>query len=143
MVKLRRVDPGAARLIGGFRKFDHISHYMRDVLHWLPFLQRISYRIASLVWRCLSSWAPSYLRELCRPLSSCAGLRTLRSSAHGNSVVPFARSATMQNRSLSVIGPTTWNRFPLDKAPPKRCLFSVPPPSEDCSFPLSLVRERL
>src|SRR6218665_3005190 len=29
---------------------DHISQYMRDVLHWLPFPQRISYRIAFLVW---------------------------------------------------------------------------------------------
>ena len=29
------------------------------------------------------------------------------------------------------------------KAPPKRCLFSIPPPSKDCSFPLGLGRERL
>ena len=76
--------------IDGFRKFDHISKYMRDVLHWLPFPQHISYRIASLVRRCLSGWAPCYLLELCRPLSSCAGRRTLRSPALGNSVVPFA-----------------------------------------------------
>src|SRR6218665_445535 len=116
---------------------------MRDVLHWLQCPQRISYRMASLVWRCLSGWAPSYLSELSHPLSSCAGRRTLWSTAYGDLEVSFARSATMQNRSLSVIGPTTWNRFPIDKAPPKRCLFSVPPPSEDCSFPLSLVRERL
>src|SRR6218665_1208500 len=104
----------AARLIGGFRKFDHISHNMRDVLHWLPFPQRISYRIASLVWRCLSGWAPSYLRELRRPLSSCLGRRALQSSAHGNLVVPFARSATMQTCSFSVVGPKTWNGLPVD-----------------------------
>ena len=65
-----------------------------DVLHWLPFPQRISYSIASLVWRCLSGWAPFYLRELCLPLSSCASRRTLRSFVHGNLVVPFARCAT-------------------------------------------------
>src|SRR6218665_903270 len=29
------------------------------------------------------------------------------------------------------------------KAPPKRCLFSIPPPSQDCSFPLGMGRERL
>src|SRR6218665_2140304 len=113
MEKLRRVHRAAARLIGGFRKFDRISPYMRDVLHWLPFPQRIFYRIASLVWRCLSGWAPSFLRELCRPLS-CAGRRTLRSSAHGNLVVPFARSAAMQTRSFSVVGPKTWNGLPVD-----------------------------
>src|SRR6218665_940149 len=105
MEKLRRVHRAAARLSCGFRKFDHISHYMRDVLHWLPFPQCISYRIASLVWRCLSGWAPSCLRELFRPLSSCEGRHTLRSSAHGNLVVPFARSATMQTHSFSVVGP--------------------------------------
>ena len=73
-----------------------------------------SYRIASLVWQCLSGWAPSYLRELCRPLSSCAGRRTLRSSAHSNLVVAFTRSATKQTRSFSVVGPKTWNGLPVD-----------------------------
>ena len=29
------------------------------------------------------------------------------------------------------------------KAPPKRCLFSIPPPSQGCYFPLGLGRERL
>ena len=29
------------------------------------------------------------------------------------------------------------------KAPPKRCLFLIAPPSRDCSFPLGLGRERL
>ena len=40
---------------------------MRDVLYWLPAEQRISYRIASLVWRCLVGLAPVHLRELCCP----------------------------------------------------------------------------
>src|SRR6218665_374961 len=64
MEKPRRVHWAAARLIGVFKKFDHISQYMRDVLHWLPFPQCISYRILSLVWRCLSSLAPSFLFQL-------------------------------------------------------------------------------
>src|SRR6218665_1926507 len=51
----------AARLIGGIPKFGHVSQYMLDVLHWLPAEQRISYRIASLVWRCLVGLAPVYL----------------------------------------------------------------------------------
>jgi len=29
------------------------------------------------------------------------------------------------------------------KAPPKRCLFSIPPPSQDCSYLFGLGRERL
>src|SRR6218665_2941316 len=108
MEKLRRVHRAAARLIDlQSAKFHHISQYMRDVFHWLPFPQRISYKNASLVWRCLSGWATSHLRN-------CAGRRKLRSSVHGNLVVPFARSATMQTRSFSVVGPTTWNGLPID-----------------------------
>src|SRR6218665_274998 len=54
-------------------KFGHVSQYMLDVLHWLPAEQRISYRIASLVWRCLVGLAPVYLRELCCPALSAMG----------------------------------------------------------------------
>src|SRR3984885_5015397 len=94
-------------------KTDRISQYMREVLHWLPFPQRISFRIASLVRRCLTGCAPSYLCELCRPLSAYSGRRALRSSEHGDLMIPFARSAAMQNRSFAVVGPTTWNGLSL------------------------------
>src|SRR6218665_3861114 len=33
---LDRVLRSAARLIGRIPKYDHISIYMRDILHWLP-----------------------------------------------------------------------------------------------------------
>ena len=50
----------------------------------------------------------------------------------------------MQTRSFSVVGSKNveWASSG-SKAPPKRCLFSIPPPSKDCSFPLGLGRERL
>src|SRR6218665_179959 len=109
MEKLRRVHRATAQLIGGFKKFDHISQYMQDVLLWLSFPQRISYRIASLVWRCLSSWAPSYLCKLCHPLSSCAGCHTLRSSG------PICLLCDNADTFYSVVvGSTTWNGLPID-----------------------------
>ena len=89
----------AARLIGGIPKFGHVSKYMLDVLHWLPAEQRISYRIASLVWRSLVGLAPLYLRELCCPPLSCNSTfifrmssRSLRSSHQGLLLVPFAHT---------------------------------------------------
>src|SRR6218665_2633381 len=30
---------------------------MRDILHWLPARQRIEYRMAAMIWRCLLPWA--------------------------------------------------------------------------------------
>src|SRR6218665_3967559 len=87
---LDRVLRSAARLVGGTSKFGHVSVYMHDVLRCLPAENRISYRIASLVWRCLLGLAPVYLHELCCPLLSAMSSRSLRSSQQGLLLVPFA-----------------------------------------------------
>src|SRR6218665_1503194 len=99
---LDRVLCCAAHLIGCIPKYGSISAYMHDMLHWLPIAQRISYRIAILVWRCLLGSAPSYLCELCRPVSGLTGRRALRSSATGQLLVPGAKTATRQRRAFSI-----------------------------------------
>jgi len=66
---LDRVLRAAARLIGQIPKFDHVTRYMLEVLHWLPVRQRIEYRVVSLVWRCHLGLAPAYLIDLCQPVS--------------------------------------------------------------------------
>src|SRR6218665_3056340 len=111
---LERVMRSAARLIGKIQKFDHVTRYMLDVLRWLPVRQRIQYRVVSLVWRCQLGFAPAYLRGLCRPVSGAQGSRSLRSAERGILVVPFARTASMQNRSFSVAGPRVWNDLPQE-----------------------------
>src|SRR5688572_31540994 len=85
---------------------------MLDVLHWLSYEQRIAYRTAALVWRCLLGFAPAYLRELCCPVLSSMGSRSLRSPEQGLLLVPFARTSTTQNRAFSVVDPLTWNGLP-------------------------------
>src|SRR6218665_1354515 len=92
----------------------NLSQYMLDVLHWLPAEQRISYRIASLVWRCLVGLAPVYLRELCCPPVSAMSSRSLCSSQQGLLLVPFACTSTKQIRAFSVVGPSTWNGLPSE-----------------------------
>src|SRR6218665_1691 len=84
------------------------------VIHWLPVSQRILYRIAAFVWRSVTGCAPSYLTDLCRPVSDLASRRALDSSARDELLVPRARSALKQRRAFSVIGPSsTWNERPL------------------------------
>jgi len=113
LVCLDRVLRSAARLIGQIPKFGHVSSYMLETLHWLPTRQRIEYRIAALVRRCQLGLAPVYLRELCCP-SVIQGRRPLRSAEKGVLLVPFARTATMQNRAFSVVGPVVWNGLPQE-----------------------------
>ena len=90
------------------------QHYMRDMLHWLPIAQRISYRIAVLVWRCLLDSALGYHCELRRPVSGLPGRRALRFSATVQLLVPRAKTTTRQRRAFSIVGSSTWNGLSLE-----------------------------
>src|SRR6218665_2333634 len=81
--RLNCVLRSAARLIGWVSKFDHISAYMQDVLHWLPLRQRIEFRVAVLVWYSLIGQAPAYLTDLCCPSLSARSTRHLCSAEQG------------------------------------------------------------
>ena len=61
------------------------------------------------VYKCLHGVAPSYLTEMCQPVSSVSGRRCLRSSARGDLAVPRTKTSTYGTRSLAVSGPTSWN----------------------------------
>jgi|SRR6218665_204135 len=85
-----------------------------DRLHWLSIAQRISYRIAVLVWRCLLGSASAYFCELCGLVSGLPGWRALRSSDSGQLSVLRATTATRQRFAFSIVGLSTWNGLPLE-----------------------------
>jgi hypothetical protein len=58
--RLQSVLNAAARLIFRARKFDHVTPLLRD-LHWLRVPERLDFRLAVLVYRCLHGTAPTYL----------------------------------------------------------------------------------
>ena len=60
--RLQSLQNAAARLVSGSgaRRHDHITPVLVS-LHWLPVRQRISYKTAVLVWKCLHDAAPSLL----------------------------------------------------------------------------------
>jgi len=73
--------------------------------------------VASLLWPCQLGFAPAYLMDLCRPVPAMSGAgvsRSLRSAERGVLVVPFARTAAMQNRAFSVAGLRVWNDLPQE-----------------------------
>src|SRR6218665_1940126 len=61
---------------------------------------------------CLAGQAPVYLRELCVPVSSLPGRRSLCSAEQGDLVMPRVRLATAERRSFAVVGPSFWNALP-------------------------------
>ena len=93
------------------RKFDHITAYVRDHLHWLPLQQQVKYKVSLLVYKCFHQAAPSYLAEMCIPVSATDNRCHLRSATHSDLAVPRVRLARY-GRSFSVSGPLLWNSRP-------------------------------
>jgi len=100
-----------ARLVAGSRRFDHITPVLKS-LHWLSYLQRVTYKISLLVFRSLRGLAPGYLSDLCHSVSTVPGRASRRSSAHGQLLVPKIKTKLYGNRSFAVRGPIEWNKLP-------------------------------
>ena len=105
----------ATWVITNTRKYDRgLHHTMRHELHWLDMSERIQFRIATTVYRCLHGRAPEYLSELCigLPVNQRSWRYRLRSSQSNQIVVPPVKLSTYGPRSFAVAGPTTWNSLP-------------------------------
>lgn len=111
--KLQSVQNAAARLYAGVSRRSHVTCIFKDDLHWLKIPQRISYKICTLVHRCLNGEAPMYLTKYCVPLLNCPNRSARnRSAACGNLITPRCRTKTYGPRSFRVSGPTNWNALP-------------------------------
>ena len=88
MRPLQNVLNAAARLVLRKRKFDHITAAARNQLHWLPIAQRVEFKVCLFVSKCLRNSAPTYLVEMCVPVSTKTYRSHLRSAAHGDLVAP-------------------------------------------------------
>ena len=108
--RLQAVQHAAARLIFHARKFDHVTPLLQQ-LHWLPIQQRIEFRLATLVFRCLHGTAPRYLADQLRRVADVESRRRLRSSATPELVVPSTRHKTIGDRAFSVTAARAWNNL--------------------------------
>ena len=82
--RLRSVLNAAARLIYASCRTEHVTPLLRD-LHWLRYPERIDYKLAMLVYRCLHGLAPSYLADKFTRVSEIESRRNLRSAFDGQS----------------------------------------------------------
>ena len=109
---LQSVLNSAARLIRGLKRFDHISPVLIE-LHWLPYPQRVKYKVCMLMFKCLKGLAPAYLVAFCTKGSAVSGRSALRSAVRGDLVVPSHRT-DWGLRAFAVAGPSCWNELPVE-----------------------------
>jgi len=70
------------------RHHEHITTPIPATLHWFPGRQRVIFKMAVLVWKCLHDTAPHYLADLCVPTVSTDGRRQSRSAVSRALLVP-------------------------------------------------------
>ena len=107
--KLQRVQNMAARVIFKLQKHDCITCHLSN-LHWLKVAERIDFKVAVLVYKCLRGMAPPYLQELIITEHHCTGLRS-----SSNEFLPITRSriALVHDGSFSSVHPRLWNNLSI------------------------------
>ena len=108
--KLQKVQNNAARLICRTLKFDHISPVLQT-LHWLPFEQRIEYKLLLLAFKVVNNDGPSYLSDL---LKFYIPSRQLRSSSDTRLLrIPSFRLKSFGQLKFSYQASVLWNSLPI------------------------------
>ena len=109
MGKLQKIQNQCARLITMTKARDHITPVLID-LHWLPIEQRITYKIATTVYKALNGMAPEYLAELLQPHKPARPLRS-ENKCLLSTRVP---RTLLGEKAFSINGPKVWNLLPID-----------------------------
>ena len=109
MSRLQSVLCAAARLVFGLPGRAAVSAAMHDTLHWLSLLQRVTFELCLLTYKCLHGLAPDYLSRFCTLLTSVPGRPLLRSSDANKLLVPRSSTSSFGLRSFGSSGPTAWN----------------------------------
>jgi len=82
-------------------------------LHWLRVPERITFQLASLVFRCLNGTAPVYLADSINCAADVGTRWSLRSSSSTAVVVPVTRRSMIGDRAFPVAAARAWNSLPL------------------------------
>ena len=70
MEKLERIQSMSWHIMQCLQKYNHISRPLKD-LHWLKVPQRINFKLATLMFKCMQGTVPSYLMDLVITPHSC------------------------------------------------------------------------
>jgi len=111
--RLQSVMNAAVRLVFSASRYDQVMPLLHR-LHWLRAIQRISFKLAVLEFRCLEGLAPTYLSDSLLHVADLPGRQRLRSASSADLAVPQTRLETVGDRGFCVAASKTWNRLPSE-----------------------------
>ena len=107
--KLQRLQNRAARLLLGVDRRESASPLLTQ-LHWLPVRQRINFKMALIIFKCLHHTAPQYF-DYCIQLR-VSGRPGLRSGSDGTLLSEPRSQNTSTDKAFTIAGPKLWNTIP-------------------------------
>ena len=111
--RLQAVMKAAARLVFQSSRYDHVTPLLHR-LHWLRAPERISHKLAVLVFKCTHGLGPVYLTDTLQTVAGIPGRQRLRSSSTSALAVPPTRLATVGDRAFPVVAARIWNNLPAE-----------------------------
>jgi hypothetical protein len=110
--KLQSVLRSAARLVLRLPRRASVSLALRDRLHWLPFPQRVTFKLCTLAYKSLHGLLPPYLARMCASVCTVPARAKLRSADLGHMIVPDTNMLTVGRRGFYYACPAAWNLLP-------------------------------
>ena len=89
-------------------KYAHVTPLLRE-LRWLRVLERITFRLATLVYGCQHNMAPHYLAIQLHRDSSVAFRQRLRSASTSELIIPRTVHSAIGDRAFRVTAARAWN----------------------------------
>ena len=89
---LHSVLHASSRIISGRRKYDQITPVLRDELHLLPVLQRITYMFCLTTYKAINGIVSGYLTVMCISISTNSARLRLRSADFGQLILPRTKT---------------------------------------------------
>jgi len=111
LCRLQSVLHATTGIVFSARKYDHMTPLLRE-LHWLRVPEQITFKVASLVLRCLNGTAPVCLANSINRAADVGTRWSLRSSSSTAVVVPVTRRSTIGDCTFPVATASAWNSLP-------------------------------
>ena len=101
----------ACRMIYQLPKYSTINTYLAQ-LHWLKIQERITFKVATIMYKCINNIALAYLSEMV--ISQVPHTRSLRSTHRGLLDTTKSRTEFVHGSSFKSMGPHIWNTLPAN-----------------------------
>ena len=101
----------SCRMIYQLPKHSTINTYLAQ-LHWLKIQEQITYKVATIMYRCINNIASAYLSEMV--ISQLPHTRSLRLTHKGLLYTTKSKTELVHSGSFKSMGPHIWNTLPAN-----------------------------